>query len=168
MSSNCYSGSFSSRSFGGYLQQRGSSCGSSYPSNVFHCPDLQTPVTHQLGSSLFSGCQETCCEPAGCQTPCVVSKPCQTSCYRQRPTAIYSPCRTAFSGSLGFGSRGFQSVGCGSPFLGFGSRGFQSVGCGPHTFSSLNYGSNFYRPSYFSSRSCQSASYHLPCGSGFY
>uniref|UniRef100_I3N4V9 Keratin-associated protein n=1 Tax=Ictidomys tridecemlineatus TaxID=43179 RepID=I3N4V9_ICTTR len=56
------------------------------------------------------------------------------------------PCHTTFSGSLGFGSRGFQSVGCG-----FGSRGFQS----------LNYGSNFYRPSYFSSRSCQSASYQL-------
>ncbi|XP_027784818.2 keratin-associated protein 14-like [Marmota flaviventris] len=163
MSSNCCSGSYSSRSFGGYLQQQDSSCGSSCPSSAFYCPVLQTPVTHQLGSSLSSGCQETCCDPTSCQTSCGVSKPCQTSCYRQRSSTFCSPCHTTFSGSLGFGSRGFQSVGCG-----FGSRGFQSVGCAPHTFSSLNYGSNFYRPSYFSSRSCQSASYQLPCGSGFY
>uniref|UniRef100_A0A8C2VDU9 Keratin-associated protein n=1 Tax=Chinchilla lanigera TaxID=34839 RepID=A0A8C2VDU9_CHILA len=58
-------------------------------------------------------------------------------------------CQTTFSGSLGFGSRGFQSFGCGSPSLGFGSTGFQSLNCG----------SNFYRPTYFSSRSFQSTSF---------
>uniref|UniRef100_A0A8C6R3C6 Keratin-associated protein n=1 Tax=Nannospalax galili TaxID=1026970 RepID=A0A8C6R3C6_NANGA len=59
------------------------------------------------------------------------------------------PCQAIFSGSLGFGSAGFQSCGWGWPSVDFGSHGFQS----------LNRGSNFYRPTYFSSKSCQSVSY---------
>uniref|UniRef100_A0A8C5KX72 Keratin-associated protein n=1 Tax=Jaculus jaculus TaxID=51337 RepID=A0A8C5KX72_JACJA len=59
------------------------------------------------------------------------------------------PCQGSFSGSLGFGSKGFQSFGCSYPSLSFGSRGFQS----------LNYRTNWYRPAYFSSKSCQSVSY---------
>ncbi|XP_075860783.1 keratin-associated protein 13-1-like [Microcebus murinus] len=158
MSYNCCSGNFSSRSFGGYLRYPRSSCGFSYPSNLVYCPYLCSPSTCQLGSSLYSDCQETCYEPTSCQTSCVVSSPCQTSCYRPRTSFFCSPCQMTYSGSLGFGSRGFPSFGCGS----------QSVGCGPKAFSSLNNRSNFYGPTYFSSRSCQSASYQPACESGFY
>ncbi|XP_052595797.1 keratin-associated protein 14-like [Peromyscus californicus insignis] len=168
MSYNSCSGNFSSQSFGGHLQHRISSCGSSYPNNVFYSTDLQTPITHQLGSSLHSGCQETFCEPTSCHTSYVVSRPCQRPCYHQRIPVSYRPCQSPFSGSLGFGSRGFQSFGCGYPTLGFGSRGFQSVGCGTRTFSSLNCGSSFYRPTCFSSKSCQSVSYQPTCGNGFF
>ncbi|XP_021484809.1 keratin-associated protein 14-like [Meriones unguiculatus] len=167
MSCNSCSGNVS-QSFGGQLQYPISSCGSSYPNNVFYSTDLQTPITHQLGCSLQSGCQETC-EPIGCQTSYVVSSPYQRPCYRQRIPVSCSPCQSAFSGSLGFGSRGFQSFGCGYPTVGFGSRGgFQSVGCGTRTFSSLNCGSSFYRPTCFSSKSCQSVSYQPTCGTGFF
>ncbi|XP_008563009.1 PREDICTED: keratin-associated protein 13-1-like [Galeopterus variegatus] len=168
MSYNCSSGKFSSRCFGGCLQYPVSSCGSSFPSNLFYRTNLCSPSTCQLGSSLYSGCQETCCEPTSCQTSCVVSSPCQTSCFRPRFSMFSGPCQTISDGCLDFGSRGFQSFGCGSPSLRFGSSGFQSVGCGPNAFSSLNYRSNFFCPTYFSSRSCQSTSYQPACGSGFY
>ncbi|XP_008265440.2 keratin-associated protein 14-like [Oryctolagus cuniculus] len=165
MSYNCCSGNFSSRSFGGYLRHPGSSCGSSYPSNVFYSTDLQSPNHYQLGSSLHSSCQETYCDPNSYEESCgVVSSPCHTSCYRPRTSIFCSPCQTTFARPVGFGSRGFHSFGCGSPFLGCGSHGFQSAGCGPRTFSSINYRSNFYRPTYFSSRSCQSISHQPTCG----
>nr|XP_004654466.1 keratin-associated protein 14-like [Jaculus jaculus] len=165
MSCNSCSGNFSSRSFGGYLQYPISSCGSSYPSNGVYSTDLQTPITHQLGSSLCNDCQETFYEPSCYQTSYEMSSPCQRSCYRPR---VFSPCQGSFSGSLGFGSKGFQSFGCSYPSLSFGSRGFQSVGYCPRTFSSLNYRTNWYRPAYFSSKSCQSVSYQPSCGSGFF
>lgn len=168
MSCQSCSGNFSSQSFGGHLQYPVSSCGSSYPNNVFHTTDLQTPITHQLGSSHHTGCQESFCEPRSCRTSFVISSPCQRPCYHQRIPVSYRPCHSAFSGSLGFGSRGFQSFGCGYPTLGFGSRGFQSVGCGAHTFSSQNCGSSFYRPTCFSTKSCQSVSYQPTCGNGFF
>ncbi|ELW59437.1 keratin-associated protein 13-1 [Tupaia chinensis] len=167
MSYNCCSGNFSSRSFGGYLQSPTTSCDSSYPSNLVLGTNLCSPSPCQLGSSLYSGCQETSCEPTSCETSCVVPSPCQTSCYRQRISTLCSPCQTTY-GSLGFRSRSSQLFGCGSPSLGFGSGGFQSVGYGPNAFSSLNCGSNFYRPTVFSSGSCQSAFYQPVCGSGFY
>ncbi|EDM10667.1 similar to anagen-specific protein mKAP13 (predicted) [Rattus norvegicus] len=164
---NSCSGTFS-QSFGVQLQNPISSCGSSYPNNVFYSTDLQTPITHQLGSSLHSGCQETFCEPTGCQTSYVVSRPCQRPFYSQGIRGSFSPCQSTFSGSLGLGSRGFQSFGCGYPTPGFGSHGFQSVGCGTRTFSSLNGGSSFFRPTCFSSKSCQSVSYQPTCGTGFF
>lgn len=167
MSCNSCSGTFS-QSFGGQLQYPISSCGSSYPNNVFYSTDLQTPITQQLGSSLHSGCQETFCEPTNCQTAYVVSRPCQRPFYSQRIRGPCRPCQSTFSGSLGFGSRGFQSFGCGYPSQGFGSHGFQSVGCGTPTFSSLNCGSSFYRPTCFSTKSCQSVSYQPTCGTGFF
>ncbi|XP_020008329.1 keratin-associated protein 14-like [Castor canadensis] len=160
MAYNSCSGNFSSRSFGGYLQYPVSSCGSSYPSNLLYRAELQTPITHQLDSPLYSGCQETFDEP-GCQSSYELSSPCQRYCHGPRSSAFFRP-------SVGFGSRGFQSFGCVSPSLGFGSSGFQSVGCGPRPFSSLDCRSNFYRPAYFSSKSCQSVSYQPACGSVFY
>ncbi|XP_047730010.1 keratin-associated protein 13-1-like [Prionailurus viverrinus] len=167
MSHNCCSGNISSQSLGGFLRYPGSSCGSLYPNNLFFSTNLRSPSSCQLGSSLYSGCQETCCDPTGFRTSYLVSSPCQTSCYRPRTSMFYSPCQTTYSGSLDFGSNGFQSFGYGSPFLGFGSSGFQSMGCGPNAFSSLSCRSSFYRPMSFSSRSSQSAFYQPTCGSGF-
>ncbi|KFO21585.1 keratin-associated protein 14 [Fukomys damarensis] len=152
MTYGCSSGNFSSRSSGGCLQYPGSSCGSSHPSNPVYTTHLQVPITYQLDCPLYSGCQETS-EPASCQRSCVVSGPFQTPCYRPKISTLGNTCQTTFSGSLGFGPKGFQSFGCGSPSLGFGSTGFQSVVYEPRTFSSLNCGSNFYRPTYFPSRS---------------
>ncbi|KAL2805338.1 keratin-associated protein 15-1, partial [Daubentonia madagascariensis] len=81
MSCNYSSGNFSSRSLGGYRGYPASTYDSFYPSNVVY-----SPSTCQLGSSLYSGCQETCCEPTSCQTSFVVSSPCQASCYRPKNT----------------------------------------------------------------------------------
>ncbi|EPY73549.1 keratin-associated protein 13-1-like [Camelus dromedarius] len=168
MSYNCCSGNFSSRSFRGQLRYPGSSCGSSYPSNLVYTTDLCSPSTCQQVSSLHSGCQEICSEPIRGQAFQVESSPCQSSCYRRRTSTLSRPCQTTYSGSLGFGSRGFQSFGCGFPSLGFGSSGFQSVGCGPRAFSSVRCRSSFDSPTYFSSRSCQSASFQPTFRSGFY
>ncbi|XP_012636321.2 keratin-associated protein 13-1-like [Microcebus murinus] len=171
MSYNSCSRNFSSRSFGGYLRYPSSSCGSSFPSNLVYSPDLCNPSTCQLGSSLYSDCQENCHEPTSCQTSYVVSSPCQTSCYRPRTSLLCSPCQTTYSGSLGFGSSSCRP-------LGYGSRSCYSLGCGPSDFRPLNYGgcgfpsqscaSGFYRPSYLASRSCQSSCYRPTCGFGFY
>ncbi|XP_029796507.1 keratin-associated protein 13-1-like [Suricata suricatta] len=150
-----------SHSLGGYLHYPSSCCGSSYPSNLVYHTALCSPSTCQLGSSLYSGCQETCCEPTSCQTSCVVSSPCQTSCSRPRASMLCSPCQTAYSGSLGFGSRSCWSLGCGS-------QGFRPLSYGVCGFPSLSYGSRFCRPTYFSSRSCQSSCYRPTCRSGFY
>ncbi|KAM5278438.1 keratin-associated protein 13-1-like [Hipposideros larvatus] len=197
MSYNCCTGNFSSRSLGGSLCYPGSSCGSSYPSNLVYTTGRCSPSTCQLGSSLYNGCQDTCCEPISCRTPCVVSSPCQTPCYRPRTSTLCRPCPSAFSGSLGcgsssscslgYGSRSCYSQGCGSsgfrplrygvcgfPSLGCGSRSSYSLGCGFRPlgygvcgFPSLSYGSGFYCPTYFASRNCQSSCYRPTCGSGF-
>ncbi|EPY73554.1 hypothetical protein CB1_002797004 [Camelus ferus] len=101
MSYNGSSGNFSSRSLGGHLRCPGSSCGSSYPSNLVYTTDLHSRST--------------------CQPSCVVSSPCQTSCYRLRTSRLRSPCQTTYAGSLGCGSsRGFS--------LGSGSRSCCSLG----------------------------------------
>ncbi|XP_027630293.1 keratin-associated protein 13-1 isoform X1 [Tupaia chinensis] len=165
MSYNCCSGNFSSRSFGGYLQSPTTSCGSSYPSNLVLGTNLCSPSACQLGSSLYSGCQETRCEPTSCETPC------QTSCYRPRTSTICSPCQPIYSGSLGFGSSSCRSLDYGSRScysLGCGPSGFQPLGYGVCGFPSLGYGSRFCRPTYLASRSCQSSCYRPACGSGFY
>ncbi|XP_037706784.1 keratin-associated protein 13-1-like [Choloepus didactylus] len=47
-------------------------CASSCPSNLVYSPDLCSPSTCPLGSSLYSGCQDTCCETSSCQTSSVV------------------------------------------------------------------------------------------------
>ncbi|XP_034873581.1 keratin-associated protein 13-1-like [Mirounga leonina] len=170
MSYSCCSGNFSSRSLGGYLRYPGSSCGS-YPSNLVYRTDLCSPSTCQLGSSLSSGCQETCCEPTSCQTSRVVSSPCQMSCYGQRTSRLCSPCWTAYPGSMGIGSSSCCSLGYGSRScysLGCGSQGFRPLGFRVYGFPSLSCGSRFCHPSYFTSRSYQSLCYRPPCGSGFY
>ncbi|XP_024899983.1 keratin-associated protein 15-1 [Pteropus alecto] len=137
MSYNCSSGNFSSRSLGGYLQYPVSSYNSCYPRNV-----VCSPSTCQLGSSPYSGCEETCCQPTSCQTSCSVARSYQTSCFRPRNSIFCSPCQTNYAGSSGCGSIGLGPFGYGSP-------GFQTLGCG----------SSFCRPTYFSSRSCQSTRY---------
>ncbi|XP_006862643.1 PREDICTED: keratin-associated protein 13-1-like [Chrysochloris asiatica] len=165
---NCYSGNFSSQSLGSCQRYLGSSCGSSYPSNLVYSTGLSSPSICQLGSSLYRGCQETCCEPKSCQTFCVVPKPIQASCYRPRPSTLCSPCQNAYAGSLGFGSRSSCS-------LGYGSRSCYSQSCrslsfrplnyGTCGFPSLGYGSGFCYPTYFLSRSYQSSCYRPTCGS---
>nr|XP_012636320.1 keratin-associated protein 13-1-like [Microcebus murinus] len=168
---SCCSGNASSPSFGSYLRYPGTSCGSSYPSNLVYRTDLSSPSTCQLGSSLCSDCQETCCEPTSCQTSYVVSSPCQTSCYRPRTSLLCSPCQTTYSPSLGFGSSSCCSLGYGSRScysLGCGSSGFRPMGYGGCHFPSLSCASGFYRPSYLASRSCQSSCYRPTCGSQFY
>ncbi|XP_062933012.1 keratin-associated protein 13-1-like [Cynocephalus volans] len=171
MSYNCCSGNFSARSFGGCLRYPVSSCGSSFPSNLIYRTNLCSPSTCQLGSSLYSGCQETCCEPTSCQTSCVVSSPCQTSCYRPRTSTLCNPCQTTYAGSLGFGSSSCRSLGCGSRSsysLGCGSSDFRPLHYGVCGFPSVSYGSGFCRPTYLASSSCQSSCYRPNCGSGFY
>ncbi|KAJ8793191.1 hypothetical protein J1605_000186 [Eschrichtius robustus] len=111
------SGNFSSRSLGDHLRYSGSSCGSSYPSNLVYSTDRCSPSSCHLGSSLQSGCYE----PLRCLTSCVLSSPCQTSCYRPRTSMLYSPCWTTYAGSLGSRS----SRGCS---LGYGSRSCYTLG----------------------------------------
>ncbi|EFB24528.1 hypothetical protein PANDA_016503, partial [Ailuropoda melanoleuca] len=158
MSYSCCSGNFSSRSLGGYLRYPGSSCGS-YPSNLVY-------RTCQLGSSLSSGCQETCCEPTSCQTSCVVSSP-----DRPRTSTLCSPCQTTCSGSVGIGSSSCRSLGYGSRScysLGCGSQGFRPLGFRVHGYPSLSYGSSFYLPIYFPFRSFHSSCYWPHYRSGSY
>ncbi|XP_039713735.1 keratin-associated protein 13-1-like [Pteropus medius] len=171
MSYNCCSGNFSSRSLGSYLRSPRSSCGSSYPRNLVYSTGLCSPSTCQLGSSLYRGCQETCCEPTGCQTSYVVSSPCQMSCYRPRTSTFSSPCRSAHTTSVGSGSSSSCSLGYGSRScysLGCGSRVFRPLGYGLCGFPSLSYGSGVCRPTYFPSRSFLSSCYRPFCRSGFY
>ncbi|XP_008060063.1 keratin-associated protein 13-1-like [Carlito syrichta] len=171
MSCNSCSGNFSSRSLGGYLHYPGTSRGSSYPSNLVYSSNLCPPRACQLGSSLYNGCQETCCEPSSCQTSCVVSSPCQRSCYRPRTSVLCSPCQTTYSGSLGFGSSscrslGYESRSCSS--LGCGSSGLRPLGYGGCGFSCLGYGSRFWYPIYFSPGKFYSSCYQPFYRSGFY
>ncbi|XP_005073894.2 keratin-associated protein 13-1-like [Mesocricetus auratus] len=170
MTCSCSSANFSSGSLRSYLPSSGSSCGPSYPSNLVYTTTSCSPSSCQLGSSLSSGCQETCIEPISCQKSYVVSSPCQTACYYPRSFTPCSPCQGTFAGSLGFGSSICRS-------LDYGSRSCYSVGCGPSAFRSLNcgvsgfpslgYGYRYYYPSYLVSRSCQPC-YRSICGSGLY
>lgn len=73
---------------------------------------------------------------------CGVQSLVQASCYHLRTSILCSACCSAYSGSLGCGSSGFQSV-----------------SWGPTTFSYLSCRPSFFHPTYFSSRSCPSASY---------
>ncbi|XP_040477636.1 keratin-associated protein 13-1-like [Ursus maritimus] len=151
MSYSCCSGNFSSRSLRGYLRYPASSCGSSCPTNLVYHPDLRSPSTCPLGSSLSSGCQETLCEPTSCQTSWVVSSPCQTSCYHQRTSTLCDPCLSTCSGSLGCGSSRSYCLGYGprsSYSLGCGSRGFRTLGYGVCGLPFLGYGSRFCCPTY--------------------
>ncbi|XP_030186365.1 keratin-associated protein 13-1-like [Lynx canadensis] len=161
MSYSCCSGNVASQSLGGYLRYPSSSCGSSSPSNLVYRTDLCSPSTCQLGSSLYSSCQETCCEPTSCQTSCVVSSPCQTSCSFPRTSTFCGPCQTTYSGSASFGSRSCYSLGCGS-------RGFRPMACRVQGFPSMSYGSQFCHPSFLTSRTYQSSCYKPMCRSGFY
>ncbi|XP_008573416.1 PREDICTED: keratin-associated protein 13-1-like [Galeopterus variegatus] len=151
MSYSCFSGNFSSHSLGSYLLQPGSSCGSSFPSNLIYCTNLCSPSTCQLGYSLYSGCQETCCEPTSCQM----------SCYRPRTSTLCSPCQMTYPWSLGFGSRSCHSLGCGSS-------GFRSLNYGICGFPCLSYRPRFCHPPYLASRTCQYSCYRPTCGSHFY
>ncbi|ELW59440.1 keratin-associated protein 13-1 [Tupaia chinensis] len=165
---NCCSGNFSSRSSGGYLQYP-TSCGS-YPSNLVLRPNLCSPSSCQLGSSLYRGCQETCFEPTNCETSCEVSSPCQTSCYRPRTPKLCNPCQTTYSGCLDFGSPSCRSLSYGSRSCysqSCGSNSFRPLGYGVCGFPSVSYGSRFCRPAYLASGSCQSSCYRPVFGSGF-
>ncbi|EPY73559.1 keratin-associated protein 13-1-like [Camelus bactrianus] len=171
MSYNCCSGTFSSRSLGGHLRCPGSSCGSSYPSNLVYTRDLCSPSTCQRDSSFYSGCQETSCEPIRCQASCVESSPCQPSCCPQKTSKLCSPCWTTYPGSLGFRSSScsFLSSGSGRYYsLRCGSSGFRPLGYGVCGFPSLSRGSRFCRPTCFTSSSCQSWCYRPISSSGFY
>ncbi|XP_051006443.1 keratin-associated protein 13-1-like [Acomys russatus] len=160
MSYSCCSGNYSSLPFRCCLPSSGSSCGSSYPSNLVYTTSSCSPSTCQLDSSLNSGCQETCIEPSSCQRSCVVSSPCQMSCYHPRSSTPCSPCQGTYAGSLGFGSSSCHS-------LGYGSRSCYSGGCGSSGFRSPGYGSRFYCPMYLNSTTSQPSCYRSICGTGF-
>ncbi|XP_038202562.1 keratin-associated protein 13-1-like [Arvicola amphibius] len=163
MAYSCCSGNFSSQFFRHCLPSSGSSCGSSYPSNLVYTTTRCSPSPCQVESSLTTGCQETCIEPTSCQRSCMVSRPCQvesslntgcqetciepTSCQRsclvsrpfqtacdyQRRSTPCSPSWGTYAGSLGFGSSSCRS-------LSYGSRSCYSGACGPSSFRSLNCG----------------------------
>ncbi|XP_049641529.1 keratin-associated protein 13-1-like [Suncus etruscus] len=168
MSSNCCSGSFSTSSRGG--SRRCSSLFPCSPSNLVYSTDICSPSTSQLGSSLYTGCGETTCEPTRCQRSIVVSRPCQTSCFQPRSTFLCSPCdtytgslncRPSSSCSLGYGSRSCYSLGCG--FQGLRSRSY-----GVCSFPSLRYEDRFCRSFYCPSRRLYSSYYQPFCTFGFY
>ncbi|XP_019585475.2 keratin-associated protein 13-3 [Rhinolophus sinicus] len=169
MSYNCCSGNVSSRSLGSYVHYPDSCCGSSYPSNLVYSTDRCSPSTCQLGSSLYSGCQETCCEPTSCQTSCVVSRPCQTSCYRPRTSTLCIPCPPTYTGSLGCGSSSSCSLGYGSRSrYSSGSSGFRPLRYGVCGFSSLGCRPRSCHSAYLASRSSQTSCYRQTCRYGFY
>ncbi|CAO2632299.1 Keratin-associated protein 13-1 [Lemmus lemmus] len=159
MAYSCCSGNFS-RSFRRCLSTSGSSCGSSYPSNLVYTTPSCSPSPCQVESSLKTGCQETCIEPTSCQRSCVVSRPCQTACYYPRSSTPYSPCQGTYAGSLGFGSSSGRS-------LGYGSRSWYSGNFGVSGFPSLSFGYRYCSPSYLVPLSCQPC-YRPICGSGLY
>ncbi|XP_051006445.1 keratin-associated protein 13-1-like [Acomys russatus] len=160
MSYSCYSGNYSSPSFRCCLPTSGSSCGSSYPSNLVYTTSSCSPSTCQLDSSLHSGCQETYIEPSSCQRSCVVSSPFQMPCYYPRSSTPCSPCQGTYAGSLGFGSSSCHP-------LGYGSRSCYSGGCGSSGFRSLGCGSRFYCPTYLTSTTPLPTCYRLICSTGF-
>ncbi|XP_057621755.1 keratin-associated protein 13-1-like [Chionomys nivalis] len=168
MSYGCSSGNFSTRSCGDHLNYPYSSCDSSYSRHLIQSTNSCSPRPCHLGSSLLSGCHQNYFQPSRCQTSHVVQTSCQRPCYSSRVSSFYSPCRTTYSGSQGFGSSSCHS-------LGYRSRSSYSLSCGssgfrPHGFSSLGFGSGFCRPSYVPHRTCQSSCYRPSCstGCGFY
>ncbi|CAO2632289.1 Keratin-associated protein 13-3 [Lemmus lemmus] len=145
---SCCSGNFSSRSLRRCLPTSGSSCGSSYPSNLVYTTTSCSPSPFQVESSVNTGSEETCIEPTSCQRSCVVSRPCQTACYYLRSFTPYSPCQGTYAGSLSFGSSSCRS-------LGYVSRSCYSGGCGscgfsPLCFPSRDFYSSCYQPFYTS------------------
>ncbi|KAF0882253.1 keratin-associated protein 15-1 [Crocuta crocuta] len=146
MHDNCSSSNFSSCFPGGYLGYLVSTYDSFYSSNVVNRPSIC-----QLGSPLFAGCQETCCEPTSGWTSCTGPRSYQTSCFCPKNSIFFSPCQTNYTGSLGCGNIGLGAFGCGSA-------GFQSLGCG----------SSFCHPTYFSSRNCHSTCYQPAFSSRFW
>ncbi|EHB02563.1 Keratin-associated protein 15-1 [Heterocephalus glaber] len=143
MSYNFSSGNFSSQSFGGFLRPTVSAYNSVYPTNVI------IPLkTYQLGSSIYSGQQESFCEPIGNQTSCTGTRSFQTSCFHPSNSISFRPCQTNYTGSLGYGNTGLAPFGHGNTV--FGCCGHRNTG-----FRYLGNGSSFYRPSYFSTRSFQ-------------
>ena len=170
MAYSCCSGNFSSRSFSRCLPTSGSSCGSSYPSNLVYTTTSCSPSPCQVESSLNNRCQETCIEPTSCQRSCVVSRPCQTACYYPRSSTPYSPCQGTYAGSLSFGSSSCRSLGYGSRSCysgGYGSSGLRSLNCGIYGFPSLCYGSGFYYPEYLASTTFQPSCYRSVYGIAF-
>ncbi|XP_032752005.1 keratin-associated protein 13-1-like [Rattus rattus] len=170
MAYSCCSGNFSSRSLRSCLSSSGSCLTSSYPSNLVYTTTSCSPSTCQLGSSLSSGCQETCVEPISCQRSCVVSSPCQKPCYYPRSYTPCSPCQGTYAGSLSFGSRSCSSLGYRSGICypaSCGSSGFRSLNCGVYDFPSLGYGSRTYYPVYVDSTRFQPSCYTSICGTGF-
>ncbi|CAO2632290.1 Keratin-associated protein 13-1 [Lemmus lemmus] len=188
---SCCSGNFSSRSLRRCLPTSGSSCGSSYPSNLVYTTTSCSPSPFQVESSVNTGseetcieptsCQrscvvsrpchseETCIEPTSCQRSCVVSRPCQTACYYLRSFTPYSPCQGTYAGSLSFGSSSCRSLGYVSRSCysgGCGSCGFRSLNGGIYGFPSLNYGSRFCYPLYLPSTAFHPYCYTSTCGSG--
>ncbi|XP_020758137.2 keratin-associated protein 13-1-like [Odocoileus virginianus] len=160
MSYTCCSRNFSSCSLGDHLRYPGTSCGSSFPSNLVYSADLCPRSSCRLGSSLCS--QETCCEPIRTQKFRVVSRPCQTSCYHPRTPTFSSPCQTTLPGSLGFRSSSCSSLSSGSRSCysgGCGSRSFRRLSYGICGFPSLGCGSRFWHPINFPCRSFHSSCY---------
>uniref|UniRef100_A0A4X1SK66 Keratin-associated protein n=1 Tax=Sus scrofa TaxID=9823 RepID=A0A4X1SK66_PIG len=176
-------------SYNGQLCYPCSSCGSFYPSNLVYSTDLCSLSTCQQASSLYSGCQEACCEPLRYQTSHLVSRPCQMSCYIQpedcfeKPTrcqtslVVSSPCQmscycprisvhcspfwSTYPGSLGFRSNSFSS-------LSSGSRSCYSVGCESSSFGPRGYGICVFPSLSHGSRFCRptyfaSGSCHSSC-----
>ncbi|TEA32420.1 hypothetical protein DBR06_SOUSAS4710050, partial [Sousa chinensis] len=149
MSYNSCSGNFS-HSLGDHLSYPGSSCGSSYPSNLVYSTD--------------------CCSPSTCQPSCVVFSPCLMSCYSLRTSMLCRHFQITYYGSLDcgsirgcsldYGSRSSSSLGCGSSV-------FRPLCYGVHGFPSLIYGSRFYYPTYLASRSFQSSGYRATYRSAF-
>ncbi|XP_053774978.1 keratin-associated protein 13-1-like [Desmodus rotundus] len=145
MSPSCCSGNFSSRSLGSSLRCPGSFCGSSRPSTLLPSRDLCSSSCYLWGPSLRRGCQVTSWEPSSCRPSCCSP----------------SPCQTPLHGALGWGSRCPYS-------LSSGFRGLRPLGYGVRGVPVLSPGSRFCRPSYRTSRSCQSSCYRPACGSDCY
>ncbi|EGW01448.1 keratin-associated protein 13-1 [Cricetulus griseus] len=170
MAYSCCSAISSSCSQRSCLPSSGSSCGSFYPSNLVYTTRSCYPSICQLGSSLNSGCHETCIEPTSCHRSCVVSIPWQKPWYYPRSFTHCRPCQGTYAACLGF-----ESSSC--PSLAYGSRSCYSVGCGPSGFRSLNcsvsgfpsvwYGPRFYYPAYLASTTFQPSCYRSVCGTEF-
>ncbi|KAH0505109.1 Keratin-associated protein 13-2 [Microtus ochrogaster] len=156
MTCDCCSGNFST-SFRPCLPSSGSSCGSSYPSNLVYTTTSCSPSPCQVESSLNTGCQEICIEPINCQRSYVVLSPCQTACSYRRSSTPCSPCQGTYAGSLSFGPSHFHSLDGGS------SRCY-TVGCGPSGLESLycrvsgvpfqSYGLRFCYPAHLPGSTC--------------
>ncbi|XP_041534606.1 keratin-associated protein 13-1-like [Microtus oregoni] len=170
MAYSCCSGNFSSSSFRRCLPSSGSSCGSSYPSNLVYTTTSFSPRPCLVESTVNTGCQETFIEPTSCQKPCVKSRPCQSAWYYPRSSTPCSPYQGTYYGSLGFGSNSCHSLGYGSRscYSGdCGSSGFRSLNCGVSHFPSLCYGSGFYYPAYLASTTFQPSCYRSIYGIAF-